>query len=736
MATIAKTTNEQLERIKKNIATSYLYFQNNYKRYREFRNYVFHESVSPQQRAMLQQTGKPVVEFNILEAYISRLLGEFSKHEPSITITPSEGIPVPEQTIQVVEGHLRHIMYEADKNSFSYEIYKDLLSGGFSVAKVSTDYENPMSFNQKITHQRVFDPTLCGFDPLARASHKGDGHYAFELYPYLKDDFERLFPDVDTSDIDYMRNIEGFSWSYESSEYQDVILVADYFEKKVKKTKIVKLANGRVMTLKNYEKLAKLWEEEQYIEQLPVVVGKPRTTELTTICNYKLIDNQIIEYAETDYTFLPLVFIDGNSIILSQGTGNNSYQMTRPYVYHAKGIQDLKNYAGQSLANHLENIIQHKFIVKKEAIPQEKDYLEALTDIQRQNTVVVNAYSENNPDKPIPEPIREVQNLPAPPEVMGAFQVTDPTTQTILGSYASNLGQNDNDLSGKAVIESATVGNAAAMPYVVGYLAGLTQIANIEVDLMPKYIVGKRTLPTLDKAKERQYQEVNNGKNPYINYEERALKVNIEAGVNFQVQKNQALQQILQMMQASQEFAAFMNDDDSLPILLDNLTIYGSDRLKEAAPKWIQKKQQMQQKQEQMQQQAMQMNPMILRAQVDEKKVKVQAMEIQGKEEHMKVQEQLDIAKLAIENKLADAKILEAEAKISQAQIDSAVQLEKAQTSIETHALDSAAKMAEIQNRHHDRELKVHENHRENIKLAHEISKGEKEHETEIQSID
>src|SRR5690606_20910453 len=106
-----------------------------------------------------------------------------------------------------------------------------------------------------------------------------------------------------------------------------------------------------------------------------------------------------------------------------------------------------------------------------------------LNDIQRANTVVVNAYSENNPDKPIPEPIREVVNVPAPPEVMGAFQVTDPTTQTILGSFASNLGKNDNDLSGKAVIESASVGNAAAMPYIVGYLQALTQIGNIIVDL-------------------------------------------------------------------------------------------------------------------------------------------------------------------------------------------------------------------------------------------------------------
>ena len=96
---------------------------------------------------------------------------------------------------------------------------------------------------------------------------------------------------------------------------------------------------------------------------------------------------------------MPHVFFDGHSIILSRGeSSSQSYQMTRPYIYHARGIQDLKNFAGQTLANYLQNQVQHKFIVMKEAIPQEKDYTAALTNPQRASTLVVNAFYENNPD--------------------------------------------------------------------------------------------------------------------------------------------------------------------------------------------------------------------------------------------------------------------------------------------------------------------------------------------------
>ena len=712
---------ENLERIKRNISTSYLYFEDNYKRFRDFRRFVFCESVTEDQRAMLRRLNRPATEFNILEAYISRLLGEFAKQEPSIVVAPAEDAPVPDEVCKLLENNIRHVMYDANKNSFAYEIYKDLLSGGFSVAKIWTDYRSPMSFDQVINWARVFDPTLCGFDPLARDSHKGDGQYSFELFPMLEEDFLQKFPNVKKESLGYQRDIEGFNWTYQDSQQRKTVLVCEYYEKKKRRTRIVKLANGNTMPLNDYKKLKVKWEQMNILEQIPVIVGKPRWTELETICHYKLIESQILEYTETDYTYLPHVFFDGHSIVLSRGeSSSQSYQMTRPYVYHARGIQDLKNFAGQTLANYLQNQVQHKFIVMKEAIPQEKDYIAALTNPQRASTLVVNAYSENNPDKPIPTPIREVQNVPAPPEVMAAFQVTDPTTQTILGSYASNNGQNENEASGKAIIETATSGNAASMPYVIGYLAGLNQMAIIHTDLMPKYIIGPRKLPTMDKGGNRDYMQVNKEGAPQLDYGEHALNVVIEAGVNFQVQKERALSSIVSLMGASEEFSAFMNSEQGLPILTSNLTIYGADRLQEASEEWLRARKEEQAQQMQQQQQMMQQDPRFIKAQADVQKVQLESQQMQMKHEQQQIENQFKIAELAIEKELADSKILEAESKTTQAHIDSAVRLEEAQTSIETHALDSAAKMAEVHSRMHQDNLDTH-------RLHHEIKQANKE---------
>ena len=47
-----------------------MYFQDNYKRYHEYRRYIFKESINAAQKSVLQQLSRPVVEFNILEVCV------------------------------------------------------------------------------------------------------------------------------------------------------------------------------------------------------------------------------------------------------------------------------------------------------------------------------------------------------------------------------------------------------------------------------------------------------------------------------------------------------------------------------------------------------------------------------------------------------------------------------------------------------------------------------------------
>lgn len=699
---VAEKYANQIKRIKNNVEKSYTYFQGNYQRYNDFKKFTFYTQLSDEDTALLSQLQKPAIEFNILNTYVSRLCGEFSKQEPSIKVSMNYGKPIDPDMIELVEGHMRHILCEAANNSTQYCAFRDCLGGGFSVFKVWTEYENERSMDQVIRFERVFEPTLCGFDPMARTPHKGDGEYCFENFPRTKEQFEHEYPNVDISELRFIRDApEGFNWTYRS-EKEDIIMVCDYYEKKKKKVKLYKLANGATVTKDEYEEHLERWNQEGHIEQPPAIVAE-RKTDLEIVCRYRLIGNQIIEYSETNFRYLPLVFVDGDSVYIRNGVGSAFEQITRPYVFHAHGAQRLKNFAGQTLANEIENMVMHKFKVAKEALPTEEDYLEAYTNVQQANVLVYNAFMDNDPEKPIPAGVQEVQRIPTPPEITNAFVGADQMVQGILGNYDAALGINDNELSGVAIVEGATQSNAAAMPYVVNYMHSLNQVAQIFLDLFPKYITTKRTIPIMKLDGRRAYIDINEPNKLNMHYDAGALNVKVEAGVNFAVQKNRALMQITAMMQASPLFAQFMNTE-GLDFLLDNMEFRGVDALKVRADQWMQQMKQMQA------QQAQQPNPDQMYLQLEQQKIQMKGQEMQ-QDAQLKAQE-LMINKAKVDNDRLNVML-----KAGQSQNELAAGLIKAKA--EEKRAD-----ADLRLKHLDVGAKHAHNH---AKLQHDMTKSRKE---------
>lgn len=698
MAVIAKKHTSQLEKIKDSVEQSYTYFRPNYQRYHEFKRFVYKSTLTEDDISVLSTLGRPQVEFNMMEAYLSRLRGEFSRMEPGFVVRAQDGFDlVDPKLIDILEAHFRAILNDSDNDGFSYDVYTDLLVGGFSVVEVYTDYLNEMSMDQKICVNRVFDPTLCGFDPLARTSHKGDGNYCFQLFPREKEDVEREYGSDAVKGLKYARAFSGFNWSYRAAR-KDIVLLCDYYKKEFTKEKITKLSNGRVVTLKNYEKLEAMWNDAGFIEQPPIPIGRVRETTIEQIVRYRFSGAELIEKpVPTNYKMLPLIFFDGNSAVLRDNNDSTAEQMTRPYIYNVKDAQRLKNYAGQSLANELENTVQHKMIAAVESIPE--DYLDAYIDIQKPSTYMYNAFYEGDPNVTLPPP-REVVRTPIPPQISETFNMTDNLIQGILGSYDAALGIQNNELSGVAIMQGAMHSNAAAMPYTVGFMKGLNRVCQMILDLIPKYYVTPRSLPIVHPDGKRSYQVINKQGNPYMDYDPMSLEVKVEAGVNFAVQKQISLETIIQLMQTSEAFASFINTK-GLGILLDNIEIRGIEGLRQAASQFMQETAQ---KQAQMEQMAMQQ----AQQQLDPKEVmalqaQAEMMKVQQKKEAVATQAQVDLIKIstddAVKNKQADIDFLKVMAEIQGAEVDQALKQEKLDAENARTAVDMAV---DVSKHHHE----------------------------------
>jgi hypothetical protein len=678
---VAKRYQDNLPRIKKAVQNGHDYFKHNYDRYNEFRRFIFESNLTGDEVTLLQSMGRPQLEFNVLEAYISRLLGEMSKQEPEIEVNADDENRADPLTIRIVQEHLRHVMLDIKNEHTRYEVYKDLLSGGFSVLKVYTDYENPMSMNQVIMIERC-EPTLCVFDKITKYSHKGDGRFCAQLFPRSKEDFEVEYPDVSLNSVSFRRDFAGFNWSY-LNDNSEIILIADYYEKKKKEQTIVQVRDGKVMTMEQYRKMVEEWND---ITVPPSIIGKPRKTIRDNIVRYRLIENQVLEYVETDFEQLPLIFVDGNSALIKTPKNGNIRQVTRPYVYHAKGAQRLKNYAGISLANEIENQMQSKLMVAKEALPKEEEFLEAFKDQQKASTFVFNSVHESNPELPINNPIREVQRVPAPPEIVQAFTGTDATIQNVLGSYDASLGINNNQLSGIAIVEAASQSNAAAMPYIVGYLQGWQRAAEVYVNLMPKYFTTPRTMPILDAKGKRHFVKINQPDGLPIDFDPAVLNVVLKAGASFQVQKSRTIMMVKEMMGMSPLFAQFIAEK-GLDFVLDNMEGKGIEQLKDLTNEWLQELQQQKQMAQQQQQQELQNNPMQVKMQIEMAK-------LQQEKAKNEAQFAVDMEKIKMEE-------LKVQAGMHMNETQSAVQLVKAQTERYAKNADLKIKELDTAHRHH-----------------------------------
>jgi len=702
MAYVNKEAQGMFNNIKDDIQRSYQYFYRNYQRFHEFVGYIYKTTLTPADRSVLQELQKPAIEFNVLEAYISRLCGEFSKMDPAFSVRAADGVALMNpEIIELVEAHMKAAFTGGDKDALSYQLYKDELSGGYSVAKVYTDYANEKSFDQNIYIERVFDPTLTGFDPLARDSHKGDGRYAYELFPKSKGEAEELYGADITKGISFTRNssLENFNWSYKN-QTEDILLFAEYYRKKMKKVKILKLANGHVVPEKSYEDFLAKWEEAGILEQPPIVL-RSRWTEIETIEKYTLCESKIINHETTNFGHLPLVFFDGNSVMIRDNDQSQAEQMTRSYIYQALGGQKMKNFAGQSLCNEIENMMQSQWIAPIEAIPDNDDYQYAYTNPQKATVVLYNQWKDNDPNQPV-NPPQTINRPPIPPEISNTFMLSDQVIQGALGSYDAAMGVNDNDISGIAIMQGAMHSNAAAMPYTVGFIRGWNRLGEIYLDMLPKYYVTPRTLPIIKPDGKRDYYEINKPGGIQMDYDASALEVQVEAGVNFAVQKQIALKAMIQLMQASPQFAQFMNQE-GLEVLLDNLDIKGIDNIKSMAAEWMKNQKQMQEQEAQKAQN--EMGP----EQMAQMQMQIEQAKIQQKAEEAKMKAEVDLTKIsaddAVKNKEIDVKFLEVMSKVSNAEMELALQQEK----VSAENASTAVKMAVSVAAHQHEVSKSHE---------------------------
>ncbi len=616
--------------------------------------------------------------------------------------------------IKIAEGLSRHLNYmftNTRNHHVQQEFMKDLLTGGWSVLELEVQYDHPMSMTPRMIPTMPEDRTLCGFDPKARLESKEDGDFCYKKFLMSREDFELMYPESDINAIKFESSTSDSDWTFKNNDI-DVLIICDYWKKEKKAVDIVKLSTGDVVPVELYKKLSAANPEI-------TKMGKPRKTIVEKICRYRVIDNQVVEREETLFKGLPLIFGRGDGAFLKYNSNETVTEQLIPYIYHARDMQRFRNYTLNSLANEIENIMQHKLMVAQEAYPTQPQWQMAYTNYQNAAVLFYKSRYDDNPDQLIPNPVQPIPRMPAPPEIMQAFAQSGSVISNILGTMESPTQNNINDLSGEAVVQAQMHANPTAIPYITGMAHALERVAQLYIDTLPEFIEHYENLPIITEKAKKEKFNVNGKTKDKFNYFPGQLKVDIKVGASYAVQKQQALLMVSKLMGMSPQLQQFFSTK-GLPYILDNLEGKNVDALKLEIEDWVNQQSQIMQQQTQMQmqmqQQEMQNNPAMIKAQVDQQKLQMDgqnnSQKLQLETQKMQMQHQIDMLKLELEHNKLDAELH--------------MSYRKDVMEIEKSKLD-----------HHDRSINTilkaedqhHKHSKESFESMHGADMAEKEHE-------
>lgn len=656
-------------RIKKDIEEYFKFFEDNIKRHKQSTRFAFKQTLSDEDREDLQSIQKPPIEINYTQAYLSRLLGEFSKQTSEVIVSGNgTGDDMNIMTVSLVEGIMRDIFDQYEQSGRTRQVRKEQCGGCFSVLKCGTEYKNNKSFEQVLTLGKAKDPLMCFFDPMSKLPSKSDGLYCGENYPMTKEEFKKEYPDFaqKADNLNYaVVPGQSFSWSYKNMK-EDIVVLSDFYRVEYRKYVLVRLADGRSMRESEYNKM-----KTEYSELAPIPkVVKRRKIKEKKIKRYVIFGEDIIEEEDTSYPELPYIFVDGDSaFVYKNDMGGEIEQVVHSYIYNAMDAQRVLNSTAQTVANYAENLMQQRYILEQRSIVNPDDW----NNPQRLSVLLYN--SQDAEGNPIPPPLPVIQaGLPEP--IMQTLSSMQQIIENTLGSPSAMQGVSQREVpSGIAMQEGETQNNATSMAFKNGYTDALNAAAKFFIKMIPRVYITPMTVPYMDKEGDRTFIKINQlmgdgTKDPdsmHIDYDDDVLDVKIKSGSSFSIQKDRSLKTMIQLMQVIPSFAQLMNSPKGLPIVIDQLEIRDVDKLKEMAKEQKDKQSQQQDQPNPAQQQAM-----------------IQQQELQLKKEELEIKKQ----KMQMDFKIAMIG-LEKEA------MNDAVQNEKAQAEINNAKITGATKIAD-----------------------------------------
>lgn len=459
----------------------YTYSNEHIERARNYLSFLYVDQWEMTIRNTRESLSRPCMQFNKVTPIIRAILGEQRENSPALTVR-GVGKNVRQQEVDLRDGLMRQIHYSSDADIIYQVASKSALECGWGAVRVCTKYESVDSFDQCIYLEPVVDFQCAFWDPVAQLPDKSDGDYCGIYTTISKKHFKRIYPKV--------KNPEGIEPSGDSYYFRwstvDTITICEQYYKEYFAKKMVQLSDGKTFEEKEANEI--LERQQAYLDAnpdalmmgfSPLEVTNEKEEQDYKIKYVKFIKNQILEKQDWPGKLLPIVYFEGDSVVI------DGERIPIPYIQDAIDNQRLVNYLGSELAYAVLRS-------RKETVMGTPKNFKGFEQIWRNPDQVQGTLKYNWDDKAgKPEFIK-------PPVFSGdmieLYQNASNDLQQNLGWFEEAKGNETNADSGKAINLRQQASKKPVNVYQDNITRGIKQCGKVILDLIPHIYDNQRTV--------------------------------------------------------------------------------------------------------------------------------------------------------------------------------------------------------------------------------------------------
>lgn len=519
--------------------------------------------------AMLRQRNlenRPALTINKLPAFIRQVVNDARQNKPSIKVHPVDDHADP-AVAKVIDGLIRNIEYTSSADIAYDTATEHAVSMGFGYIRVATDYTHDDSFDLDICIDRVANPFSIYGDPDSQAADSSDWNTAFVIEDMPKDSFRRKYKgkkavDWEGSGYQQIKRPEWWSSSH--------VRVAEYWVREEVPTKFLMMSDGTVLNEDTYK------AQLDYYQAMMIRPVQERNGVTHEVTQHILTGAEKLSSTKWIGKFIPIVPVYGDEVNVE------GKRYLRSLIRDAKDPQRMFNYWRTTATELVALAPKAPWLVAKGSIDD---------DMQRWQNAHTQSYPylEYDPNKG-PPPQRQPFTGPPAAALQEAMNSSD-DMKAIMGMYDASLGQRSNETSGRAILARQREGDVSNFHFQDNMTRAIRHVGRIVLDLIPKVytkdrmirVLGEDGTPTIAQLSSNTtgaVQEVQDPRGEAIghvfNLNVGKYDLTVEAGPSFTTRREEAANQMMQLLQAFPAAAPVIGD-----LVAKNLDWPGADEIAE-----------------------------------------------------------------------------------------------------------------------------------------------------------